>query len=200
MIKEGRDYMLSLLSKEKMSGNKKIIENLVLFLVLFIIVIVVINTLVEPNTKTVQSESEIYSKENYIAKTEMSLEEKLEEILSLISGAGKVNVLITYFNGIEQVPMYDTKQNTTTIQESDKEGGNRKTQEVSTEQNIIFNEENNNKTPVIKQIINPKVTGVIVVADGADNMVIKEKLINAVEASLDVPTHKIQVFARNSNT
>ena len=35
--------MLTLLSKDKVLGNKKIIENLVLFLILFIIVIVVIN-------------------------------------------------------------------------------------------------------------------------------------------------------------
>jgi len=107
-------------------------------------------------------------------------------------------VLITYSNGIEQVPMYNLKQNTTTTQEMDKTGATRKTEEVSEEQNIIFNEIGNEKTPVIKQTINPKVIGVVVVADGANNMGVKENLIKAVESMLDVSSHRVQVFARKN--
>ena len=42
--KKGKSDMY-LFTKDKIVGNKKIIENMVLFLVLFIIVIVVINSL-----------------------------------------------------------------------------------------------------------------------------------------------------------
>ncbi len=189
--------MLSLFSKEKVVGNKRIIENLVLFLILFIIVIVVMNVLGNETSQKVSSDalSNAIVTSNSTPK-EKSLEEKLETILSLIEGAGKVDVLITYANGVEQVPMYNTKQNTTTTQEEDNAGGTRKTEEISQEQNIIFSENGNVKTPVMKQTINPEIIGVIVVADGAGNMNVKENLIHAVEASLNIPTHRIQVFAR----
>lgn len=188
--------MFEFLKKENITGNKKTIENLVLFLVLFIIIIVVINGLGKNETKTVQSNSsdeKILSLDNYKEKTQ---EEKLEEILSLINGAGKVDVLITYSNGMEQIPMYNTKQSTTTVQEADTAGGTRKTEETSNEQTVIYNENGNNKTPVMKQVINPKAVGVIVVADGAGIVNVKEDMIKAIEAILDVPAHRVQVFSR----
>ena len=187
--------MLGIFSKEEKTGNKKMIENLVLFLVLLIIVIVVINSLGDKEETT---ETNSITNQILVANKEKTLEEKIEDTLSLIDGAGKVRVLITYANGIEQIPMYNTKQNTTTIQESDTQGGTRKTEETSNEQNIIFNENGNTKTPVIKQTINPKIVGVIVIAEGASNAGVKQNLINALEALLDVPAHRVQVFARKS--
>lgn len=186
--------MFSLFSKEKISANKKIIENLVLFLILFIIVIVVINSLGESNT--VSTKIDNIDEKIVVTNSKESMDEKLEEILSLIDGAGKVNVLITYSNSVEEVPMYDTKQNTTKIEESDKSGGTRRTEEINNEKNIIFNENGNVKTPVIKQTINPEIIGVIVVADGANSLNVKADLIKAVEATLDVSAHRVQVFAR----
>ena len=46
-------------------------------------------------------------------------------------------------------------------------------------------------------VINPKIEGVIVTAEGAGNVNIKSNIIAAVEAVTGVPTHKIQVFAIN---
>lgn len=187
--------MLGIFSKEEKTGNKKMIENLVLFLILFIIVIIVINSLGE-NKETTQINS--VANQVVVSNKDKSLEEKIEDTLSLIDGAGRVSVLITYANGIEQVPMYNTKQNTTTIQESDTQGGVRKTEEINNEQNIIFNENGNTKTPVIKQTINPEIMGVIIVSEGAGNISVKQNLINALEALLNVPAHRVQVFARKS--
>ena len=188
--------MLQIFSKDKVGENKKLIENLVLFLVLFIIVIVVMNTLTKESSK--EENSSLTNQVNAIIKTEKeeTLEEKMENILSFIQGAGKVEVLITYENGIEQIPMYDSKQNTTITEEMDKSGGTRKTEEISQEQNIIFEETGNEKVPVIKQMITPEIVGVLVVAEGAESLAVKENLMKAVEASLNVPSHRIQVFAR----
>ncbi len=189
--------MLTLLSKDKVLGNKKIIENLVLFLILFIIVIVVINGFGKQKSDSMHSQNITGPIIETVSKnSEDTLEEKMEKILSLIDGAGKVNVLITYSNGMEQIPMYDIKQNTTNIEEVDSAGATRKTEEINKENNIIFNENGNSKTPVIKQTINPKIIGVIVVAEGAGNINVRENLIKAVEATLDVSAHRVQVFSR----
>ena len=188
--------MLSLFSNEKVVGNKKMVENLVLILVLAIIVIVVINSFGEDENDVTQSNIANANITDITSQKEKSQEEKLEEILALVDGAGKVDVLITYSNGIEQVPMYSTKQSTTTVQETDKNGGSRKTEEINNEQSIIYSEEGNSKVPMIKQTINPKVVGVIVVSEGANSLNVKENIMKAVEATLDVPAHRVQVFAR----
>ena len=183
--------MKELLDKMKQKGSKRIIENAVIFIVLLIIIIIVINSLnikednvVVPTIVTTDT-----------GKTE-TLEEKLEGILSMIEGAGKVKVLISYLSSEEKVPIYDISENKTITEEKDKEGGTRKTESNNTDKNIIYEEIGNNKQPFIKQVEVPKAIGVIVVADGANNVKVKENIISAVVAAVDVPQHRIQVFSR----
>lgn len=127
---------------------------------------------------------------------EKTLEEKLEVILSQISGAGKVDVMISYMNEIEKVPMTDTKVTKTVVSEKDSDGGERQTEETSTEENIIYEETNNIKTPMIKQSVSPEAIGVIVVAEGAYNETVKANLKKAVEATVIVASERIQVFSK----
>lgn len=190
---------MNLLEKIKNGEQKKIIENSVIFLMLFIIIIIVMNTLFvsDKESTTVSAQTNLQIKpEN---KTYNDLEEKLQKILSLISGTGKVDVMISYLNGIEQIPMYDEKISTTVTEESDREGGKRKTEQTNNEHNIIFEEKNSTKTAVIKQTIMPEIIGVLVVADGAGDLKVKENIIKAVEATVNVPSHRIQVFARTNS-
>ena len=82
-------------------NNKKSIENLVIFLVLCIIVMIVINALTD------EKESVLNNTESSIIFTntasEKTLETKLAEILSMINGAGKVDVMISYVNEVEKI-------------------------------------------------------------------------------------------------
>lgn len=187
--------MQALLEKLKSFGNqKKLVENLVIFLVLLVILIVVINTLFNTENKTAQNEIiqvGNIKETNYTDELEM----KLKNILSKIEGAGKVDVMISYLSGIEQVPMYDMKESTTVTEEKDKSGGERKTEQKSNEQNVIYEEKNSTKSPVIKQTIMPEIIGVIIVAEGADNMIVKDNITKAVLATVNVPVHRIQVFS-----
>lgn len=185
--------MLDLIEKLKSGGNqKKIVENLVIFLILLVIVMVVINTLFTSDKENEDTVSVVNTKE--ITSSTDELEVKLENILSKIEGAGKVDVMISYLSGIEQVPMYDLKENLTVTEEKDKEGGQRKTEQKSNEQSIVYEEKNNTRTPVMKQTIMPEIIGVIVVADGANNVTVKNNIINAVEATVNTSSHHIQVF------
>ena len=185
-------------------NNKKMIENLVIFLILAIIVMIVINTLFDGNkgnkstgTNTIipTSVGNSTKKDGY----ETDLEQKLESILSKINGAGKVSVMISYANEVLKTPMTDVKTTTTVVSEKDSNGGERKTEETSTEENVIYEQNGNDKTPMIKQSVLPEIVGVIVVASGATSISVKEDLIKAVTAAVDVPNHRIQVFAGASN-
>lgn len=187
--------MENFLAKFKEGNNKKQIENIVIFIALLIIVIIVINSLFnEEKTIETNVEPQNTNSNNIVSNDE--LEMKLQNILSNINGVGSVDVMISYSNTVTQVPMYSTKENTTTVEEQDVNGGKRKTEEISNEQSIIFEEKSNTKTPAVKQTIMPEVIGVIVVAEGADNSVIKENIKNAVEAVLNIPSHRIQVFSK----
>lgn len=186
--------MEKLLSKFKDLSNKKQIENVVIFLVLLIIVIIVINSLFVEEKETVKEGPKEVSIS--LEQNKNDLEKSLKNILSKISGVGSVDVMVSYSNTIMQVPMYDTKENTTVVEESDKNGGIRKTKEVANEQSIIYEEKNSVKVPAIKQTIMPEVVGVIVVAEGAGSQVVKENIKNAVEAVVNISAHRIQVFAK----
>lgn len=172
--------------------NKKSIENLVIFLVLVIIVMVVINSLfTEETSEATPTLSVIKTNEK-----EDSLELKLENILGSIRGVGRVKVMVSYTNSIEKIPLYDTKETTTITEERDTNGGERKTEEISNELSVVYEEENSKKTAIIRQNIMPEIIGVIVTAEGAENNYIKENIINAVVAVTNIPNHKVQVFAQ----
>lgn len=171
------------------------IENIVIFIVLLIIVIIVINNLFaskEAQNIVVQKIND-EAQSTYIGD---NLEIKLQKILSKISGVGNADVMISYANSSKKVPIYDTKANTTTITEVDANGGKRETKEISNEQSIIYEEKSGIKTPAVEENIMPQIIGVIVVAEGAGSMAIKENIRLAVEAVVDIPAHRIQVFSK----
>ena len=191
-------------------NNKKKIENLVFFIVVLIITIVVINVIWNGNKKTNNQETNIVNKklaesqdtpsgtselQNNNIKNE--LESKLEKILSKIQGVGEVQVCINYQESAEVVAMYNENSKTSSTEETDTSGGVRTIQQTDTQKEVVYNDESGNKTPVTEKIINPKIEGAIITAEGASNSGIKANIISAVEAVTGLATHKIQVFEMN---
>lgn len=203
MFKEKIKNMLTV--KEGQGGEKKKIENLVVFVVILIITIISINFIWKDgkskasNTKDNNINTETTYKK--LATTEeienkIGLEAKLENILSKIEGVGDVNVLITYSQNSELVPMYNETSKTSTTIENDSEGGERNIEQIDSTKEIIYKDENGESIPVTKTIIEPKIEGAIITAGGAGNPTVKTNIIQAVEAVTGVATHKIQVFEK----
>ena len=82
-------------------------------------------------------------------------------------------------------------------EDNDTSGGIRKIQSTDVQKDIIYKEENGEKTPITQKIIQPKVEGAIITAKGANNASTKTNIIQAVEAVTGLATHKIQVFEMN---
>lgn len=57
-------------------------------------------------------------------------------------------------------------------------------------------ESTDGKTPIVTKRIKPKVRGVVVVAKGAENAVVKSLIVDAVEKGLNVPAYRISVVPR----
>ena len=93
--------------------------------------------------------------------------------------------------------MYNENTEISHTSEEDSQGGNREVDEESTKKEVIFTDENGSNVPATQTVVNPKVEGVIVIAEGAGDVNVKTNIIAAVEAVTGVQTHKVQVFAMN---
>ena len=156
MIKE----KINSLVKKKTSGdNKKNLENLITFLVLLIITVIAINIIWgKENNNEKQSPAEenykvlAYNKNesNNTQDNEYNLEEKLENILSKISGVGKAQVLITYSETSSVIAMRNEKKNSSKTEENDSEGGTRRIESIDENKEIIVDSNNN---PITEELV-----------------------------------------------
>ena len=189
-------------NEDSEGNNKKKIENLVFFVILLIATIVMINYIW--NGKKSSNKTLTNTAGKQLAMTDNSfstsindsenLEQKLESILSQIQGVGEVQVFINYSESSETVAMYNENTKTSTTEETDTSGGTRKVESIDSQKELVYQEENGEKTPIIQKTVQPKIEGAIITAKGASNATVKTNIVQAVEAATGLATHKIQVF------
>ncbi len=196
-------YFENLREKINGQGKKKLIENCVIIIILGVVAIIAGSTIFSKtgNEKTANAakQNEVQEAAKVIGSEDKEdIQKRMESILSKIGGAGSVNVMITYVSGKELVPAYDTKRTENDTQEKDNGGGTRSIKNNDTENKVVYEESGNGvKKPVVLKELQPAVKGVVVVADGAADPVVRESLTRAVQVLVDVPVHKIQVLQRN---
>ena len=183
------------------------IENLVVFAIILIITIIVINVIWNGDEKkSTKDTTKDYSKKLASNTTteetsevceSSDLEKKLENILSKIQGVGKVKVFINYSQSSETVAMYNENSKVSQTEETDTSGGKRVIESTDSQKDIVFKEENGEKIPITQKIIQPKIEGAIITAQGANDATTKSNIMQAVEAATGIATHKIQVFEMN---
>ena len=110
------------------------------------------------------------------APAETAVEERLEETLSCIRGAGKVQVMITYDTGAQVVPAMRTE-----VQSSTQESAGTETATLNDEALVLTE-----KAPAVR--------GVIVIAEGAADIAVKLRLQSAVQTVLGIDPGCIEVF------
>lgn len=179
-------------------NNKKKIENLVFFLIILVITIVAINFIwkdnKKDNTNTNDNSKKLATTSQEQTYQENSLETKLENILSNISGVGNVKVLLTYNETEELIPVYNESDKRSTTNEVDSEGGTRVIEEVDSSKEVVYQ----NDEIITQKKISPKIEGAIITATGANNATVRTNIIQAVEAATGLATHKIQVFEKQN--
>ena len=135
-----------------------------------------------------------------ITKLENTLAQKLEEVLTQIEGVGDVEVTINLASTTEKNFAVNTSTNSKNTREFDQKGGNRTITEIDeTGQMVLVREsQGNREQPIVVKEIKPEVRGVIVVAEGAEDPVIRSDLMKAVHVYLDLPLYKVIVLSRES--
>mgnify|MGYP004613812345 FL=1 len=206
-----KNKLKSIIGDGNDGSNKKKIENLVFLVIVLIITVVVINYIWNGNkssNKTItnsagrqlassKTSQDADSNQSSSSSNSESLERRLEDILKNIDGVGDVKVFINYSESSETVAMYNENSKKSTTEETDKSGGVRKVEETDSQKEVIYQEQNGNKTPIVQKTIEPKIEGAIITAKGASDINVKTNIIQAVEAATGLATHKIQVFQGN---
>ena len=108
-------------------------------------------------------------------------EVRLKEILSKIDGVGEVHVMVTYYGTTTSDIAFEKKQN---ISCSDDET-------TKIEESSVITSGN---TPLVKGMVYPKAKGVVIIADGAENIKVKKDITDAVVAALEVAAYKVCVL------
>lgn len=147
----------------------------------------------QDNSQVVQNHTNTtsYESNTYIAE----MEKKLKSILSKVSGIGKVEVMLTLKASQEQVPLKDNPSTQESVNEVDGEGGSRTNNSLTREEStVLVADENGNSVPYIIQELEPEVEGIVVIAEGGDNVKIIMDIIEAAQVLFNVPAHKVKVM------
>ncbi len=121
-------------------------------------------------------------------------EQATEDILSQVSGIGKVKVMLTLATSEEKVPLQDDDTTEEDTKETDSGGGNRDISRYDTKKESILVQREGEDSPYVVQVNSPRVEGVVVVAQGADSAKIQTEIIEAIQALFPIKAHKIKVM------
>ena len=131
---------------------------------------------------------------------EEMLTKRLEDILSLMDGAGRVKVMLTLSYGNEVILASDTVSEESVTSETDAAGAQRTIdQQKNDRRTVLVKQNDGGEKPIVLKEIMPRVEGVIIMAQGGDNIAVKAALINAVQTVLGIEIHKVQVSKMKSD-
>lgn len=110
-----------------------------------------------------------------------SLEERLEGVLSQIEGAGQVRVLLTEESGRETLYQTDSQS------DADESGSRR------TDDTVLVEDASRNETGLVRQILEPKYRGAVILCQGAAQPGVKLAIVEAVRCVTGLGADRISV-------
>lgn len=116
--------------------------------------------------------------DTYDMNYESRMEQRLEELLGSVDGVGKVRVMLT-FEGTGEKKV--EKDESITADESRKE--------------TVYEEHGSSeRTPYVTSETNPRVEGILVIAQGGGNSRVKQEILEAAQALFGIDAHKIKIM------
>ena len=109
-----------------------------------------------------------------------TLEQRLETILSGIAGAGQVQVLLTEESGRQTLYQTDTRSDDSS----------------RTEDTVLVEDAARTETGLVRQTMEPKYRGAVVLCDGADQSVVRLAVVEAVSCVTGLAADRICVLKR----
>lgn len=127
------------------------------------------------------------------------MENKLEQAISVMEGAGKVKVMVTVSASKELVVEKDMPVIRSSTVENDSEGGSRNANEYENAEETVYSKKSDGSaSPYVIKTLQPVVEGVVVVAQGGDRPEVRKNITEAVVALFDIEPHKIKIVKMKS--
>ncbi|MCH5151179.1 MAG: hypothetical protein J1F65_00775 [Clostridiales bacterium] len=152
----------------------KSIKNIEIYVALLLAVVVIVAVFIGNSSKNSEQTS---TDNSYIAQ----MEHKICNVVENISGCGKATVAISYSSNEEKVYAYETQTTTSNG--------------VTTVTKSIVSVKGE---PLVTETLPPKILGVVVVAEGANDPIIRYKIVEVVVTLLNVDANNVQVFTYKS--
>ncbi|ACO83748.1 stage III sporulation protein AG [Clostridium botulinum] len=143
-----------------------------------------------PKNKQTQEEKIEVENDDYEKETQNKLKTTLEKI----DGVGKVEVMITFESGEEKVPAVNINNSTNKSVEKDTEGGTRNTTQENEGSSVVVTNNGDKTQPLIVKEYKPKITGVCIVAEGAEDNITKLRISKAVVDLFSLAENKVNVY------
>ncbi len=123
-----------------------------------------------------------------------SLEHSLEELLGAMEGVGRVRVMVTLEGSALAVVEKDQSTVREGTTEVDSAGGSRNTTDITqSEQTIYSGGQGSGGSPYVKQVLSPRVEGVVVCAQGGGSAGTIRNITEAIQALFGLEAHKIKI-------
>lgn len=135
------------------------------------------------------SEEESSASEEYA----MLQEAKLEALLSSMEGVGKVEVMLTFLSSEELVVEKDAPVVRSNTVEKDSEGGTRTVTQYESGDSTVYLSGSGASEPYVVKTLNPRVEGVLVVAEGAEDDMVNNTIVEIVQALFGVEAQRVKV-------
>ncbi|ANB61751.1 stage III sporulation protein AG [Anoxybacteroides amylolyticum] len=136
------------------------------------------------------------TKAKVIAEYEQQYEEQLKAALESIEGVQDVTVVVNVDATEVKVLEKNRVTQQQTTDETDREGGKRKIENHSFNEQVVMTRDGEGEQPIIVTTKKPDIRGVLVVAKGADNLQIKQWIVEAVTRVLNVPSYRVAVLPK----
>ena len=146
----------------------------------YVIVVLLIGLLLMlfPQSEEAKSEMSVVTQQ----KTEKTLQDELEQLLSQLEGAGRVKVLLTEAEGERKV--FQTNDNT---ERTESTGSVRK-------ETVIVTDAGRGEDGLVQQTVAPVYLGAVILCQGAGSATVRLAIIEAVSSATGLATHNISVL------
>ncbi|MCL6610971.1 MAG: hypothetical protein K6T66_05455 [Peptococcaceae bacterium] len=148
----------------------------------------------EKTAETGEEKAEGAVQKSIMAAEEEALASKLQAMLERIDGAGSVRVTVRLASSARETYAMNTTAGRKTTVEKDQGGGTRTINENNDVSQLVMARNGKGEAPVVEMESASKVAGVLVVAGGAGNPQVKERLFEAVRVAVNVEPHRIVVL------
>lgn len=174
---------------KKIKGCSK---NQILILILTGILFVIIGIPVQEVEK--ETEGADTQAQQVELSEEEQLEQRLETILSHVSGIGKTQVMISLKSDGRKIVEKDMEYSENKEENTQEDNAAVNTQTSQAENTVYEKTMQGNESPYVTEQLAPEIEGVLVIAQGAGNAGIKTEITEAVMALFGVEAHKIKVM------